>query len=145
VLVVLEREDEVAYRSFRNLPEVQLVLVDELNAYDVLCNDWLVFTRSTLPGQAGSADARGQAAAVTEPSLGEAPTASETPPEPAAAPEPVAEVEAPEPGPAGNAGAAVLAPEPVETESSAHAAPEHPVPGSDDPGSVTGPAVGDVT
>jgi hypothetical protein len=28
-----------------------LLLRGELNAYDVLCNDWVVFTRSTLPGQ----------------------------------------------------------------------------------------------
>jgi large subunit ribosomal protein L4 len=49
VLVVLDRDDEVAYRSFRNLPDVQLILSGELNAYDVLCNDWVVFTRATLP------------------------------------------------------------------------------------------------
>jgi hypothetical protein len=28
---------------------VQLLLVGELNAYDVLCNDWIVFTNETLP------------------------------------------------------------------------------------------------
>jgi large subunit ribosomal protein L4 len=28
---------------------VQLLLANELNAYDVLCNDWVVFTRATLP------------------------------------------------------------------------------------------------
>lgn len=55
-LVVLADTDEVAAKSFRNLPEVQLVLARELNAYDVLCNDWVVFTRATLPG-AASADA----------------------------------------------------------------------------------------
>ena len=50
VLVVLAREDERAYKSFRNLTGVDLVLVPELNAYDVLCSDWVVFTRATLPG-----------------------------------------------------------------------------------------------
>ena len=50
VLVVLSRSDEEAYRSFRNLPDVQLILTGELNAYDVLCNDWIVFTSETLPG-----------------------------------------------------------------------------------------------
>ena len=35
--------------SFRNLPEVQLIAPGELNAYDVLCNDWIVFTEDTLP------------------------------------------------------------------------------------------------
>ena len=38
-------------RSFReravgNLPDVQLLLAGELNAYDVLCNDWVVFGRA---------------------------------------------------------------------------------------------------
>jgi large subunit ribosomal protein L4 len=50
VLVVLGREDEVAYKAFRNLPEIQPILVSELNAYDVLVNEWVVFTRATLPG-----------------------------------------------------------------------------------------------
>jgi len=49
VLLVLGRDDEVAYKAFRNLPEVQALLVDELNAYDVLCNEWIVFTKATLP------------------------------------------------------------------------------------------------
>jgi large subunit ribosomal protein L4 len=57
VLVVLSREDEDAYKSFRNLTEVQLLLVGELNAYDVLCNDWVVFTSETLPGTAVSGPA----------------------------------------------------------------------------------------
>ncbi len=50
-LVVLARTDEGAYRSFRNLPGIQLILATELNAYDILCNDWVVFTRETLPGE----------------------------------------------------------------------------------------------
>ena len=55
VLVVHERSDEAAKKSFRNLPAVQLCEVAELNAYDVLCNDWIVFTRATLPGGAEEA------------------------------------------------------------------------------------------
>jgi len=50
VLIVLARHDEEAYKSFRNLPDVQLLLAGELNAYDILCNDWIVFTTETLPG-----------------------------------------------------------------------------------------------
>jgi large subunit ribosomal protein L4 len=50
VLVVLARTDEEAYKSFRNLPGVQLMLAGELNAYDILCNDWIVFSAHTLPG-----------------------------------------------------------------------------------------------
>jgi large subunit ribosomal protein L4 len=51
ILIVLDRDrDHDAYRSFRNLPHVQLLLSGELNAYDILCNDWVVFARSTVPG-----------------------------------------------------------------------------------------------
>jgi len=49
-LLVLSREDERAYKSFRNIGEAYLVLVGELAAYDVVCSDWLVFSRQTLPG-----------------------------------------------------------------------------------------------
>ncbi len=49
VLVVVPRDDQAATKSFRNLPEVQLIAPGELNAYDVLCNDWIVFTTDTLP------------------------------------------------------------------------------------------------
>jgi large subunit ribosomal protein L4 len=48
VLVVLERENTNAALSFRNIPEIQLCQAGELNAYDVLCNDWVVFTQASL-------------------------------------------------------------------------------------------------
>ena len=48
-LVVLGPEEHVAAKSFRNLPEVHVLAVGELNAYDVLCSDWVVFTEATLP------------------------------------------------------------------------------------------------
>ncbi len=54
LLVVLDRDQEVAYKSLRNLPEVQVILPGELNAYDVLCNDWIVFTEANLPGAANA-------------------------------------------------------------------------------------------
>ena len=50
VLVVLGRDDDNARKSFRNLVGVGTILASELNAYDVLCSDWVVFTRATLPG-----------------------------------------------------------------------------------------------
>ncbi|HVX22537.1 MAG TPA: 50S ribosomal protein L4 [Acidimicrobiales bacterium] len=50
VLVVLSDDDMVAERSFGNLPQVQTVLEGELSAYDILRNDWVVFTDRTLPG-----------------------------------------------------------------------------------------------
>jgi large subunit ribosomal protein L4 len=52
VLIVLDRDDAVAARSFRNLPEVQLIETGELNAYDVLVNDYVVFTQANLPTSA---------------------------------------------------------------------------------------------
>ncbi|MET0145863.1 MAG: 50S ribosomal protein L4 [Ilumatobacteraceae bacterium] len=48
-LVVIDRFDGPTALSFRNLPDVQLIKVGELNAYDVLCNDWIVFEQSLLP------------------------------------------------------------------------------------------------
>jgi large subunit ribosomal protein L4 len=50
VMVVLSGDDENAWLSFRNLPHVHCLMAGELNAYDVLCADWVVFTRGTLPG-----------------------------------------------------------------------------------------------
>ncbi len=57
VMIVVDRTDEVTIKSFRNLTGVQLVEVGELNAYDVLVNDWVVFTPDTLPGSAPAVDA----------------------------------------------------------------------------------------
>ena len=49
VLLVIDREEQIAWKSFRNLGErVQIILPEELNAYDVLVNDWLVFSAPTL-------------------------------------------------------------------------------------------------
>ncbi len=50
VLLVLGDEDGYTERSFGNLPDVQTMVVGELNAYDILCNDWIVFTDATVPG-----------------------------------------------------------------------------------------------
>ena len=55
VLVVVGVEDLVASKSFRNLPEVHVLLNLELNAYDVLCSDYVVFTTATLPSTAPNA------------------------------------------------------------------------------------------
>ena len=47
-LVVLSREDVVAQRSIRNLAGVEVLYVDQLNAYDVLKSDDIVFTAAAL-------------------------------------------------------------------------------------------------
>ena len=49
VLVVLGDEDFDAALSFRNLPHVTLVAKGELNAYDIIKSDWVLFTDETLP------------------------------------------------------------------------------------------------
>lgn len=49
VMVVVDRSDDLASKSFRNIRNVQVVQTNELNAYDILCNDWLVFTKASLP------------------------------------------------------------------------------------------------
>ncbi|HWD51063.1 MAG TPA: 50S ribosomal protein L4 [Acidimicrobiales bacterium] len=73
VLVVLGDEDGYADRSFGNLPEIQRLVVGELNAYDILVNDWVVFTDATLPGGAGA-----PSATDAEPEAAEAAAGSET-------------------------------------------------------------------
>jgi large subunit ribosomal protein L4 len=49
-LVVVDIDDTNTIKSFLNLPEVQLIESRELNAYDVLCSDYIVFSHATLPG-----------------------------------------------------------------------------------------------
>jgi large subunit ribosomal protein L4 len=45
-LVVLDRGDEVTWLSLRNVADVQLLAVDQLNTYDVLLSDDVVFTKA---------------------------------------------------------------------------------------------------
>jgi large subunit ribosomal protein L4 len=52
VLVVLNPDDTAAWLSFRNLGRVHLITPGELNTYDVLVNDYVVFTADTLPASA---------------------------------------------------------------------------------------------
>jgi large subunit ribosomal protein L4 len=49
VLVVIGRDDAAAALSFRNLPNVHVISPGELNTYDVLCNDWVIFSKEVLP------------------------------------------------------------------------------------------------
>jgi len=55
VLVVLEDLNENAWRSFRNLPEAHVVTVDQLNVYDILARDWMLFTKAALEALNGRA------------------------------------------------------------------------------------------
>jgi large subunit ribosomal protein L4 len=54
VLVVLDRGDDVAYRSMRNIEGV--VVNGQLNPYDVLWSDTVVFTSGTLDAATGAKD-----------------------------------------------------------------------------------------
>jgi large subunit ribosomal protein L4 len=46
ILIVLTREEAVAWLSLRNLGDVSIVAPDQLNTYDVLISDHLVFTQT---------------------------------------------------------------------------------------------------
>jgi large subunit ribosomal protein L4 len=48
VLVVLHRDDEVGWKSLRNVAHVHLLTPDQLNTYDVLVADVVVFTKDAL-------------------------------------------------------------------------------------------------
>lgn len=65
ILVVLGDDDDVAAKSFRNLPEVHLLPASQLNPYDVLCADWIVFSQATLPGSRPAEPAAAPASEVT--------------------------------------------------------------------------------
>jgi large subunit ribosomal protein L4 len=67
VLVVVTREQEAVAKSFRNLIDIHVIEFGELNAYDVLCNDWIVFSRESLPEGLGTTDTKTAAAAEPEP------------------------------------------------------------------------------
>ncbi len=55
-LIVLEPTDVAAWKSFRNLQSVHVLTPGELNTYDVLVSDYVVFTEATLPSSAPAGD-----------------------------------------------------------------------------------------
>src|SRR5579862_911832 len=48
VLVVAHRDDEITWKSLRNVPRVHVLAEDQLNTYDVLASDHVVFTEQAL-------------------------------------------------------------------------------------------------
>ena len=48
VLVVCHRDDEITWKSLRNVPRVHVLTEDQLNVYDVLASDHVVFTEQAL-------------------------------------------------------------------------------------------------
>jgi large subunit ribosomal protein L4 len=68
VLVVAERSDELTWKSVRNLPTVHLLEPGQLNTYDVLISDDVVFTQGALEafltGPAAGKSAKGAASSI---------------------------------------------------------------------------------
>jgi len=48
MLLVLDRSEDAAWRSMRNIVDVHLIVPDQLNTYDVLISDDVVFTKTAL-------------------------------------------------------------------------------------------------
>jgi large subunit ribosomal protein L4 len=48
ILVVTEHDDELSWKSLRNVQFVHLLAEDQLNTYDVLASDYVVFTKAAL-------------------------------------------------------------------------------------------------
>ena len=66
VLIVLERNDDQTWKSLRNVDGVHLLVEDQLNTYDVLVADDVVFTEGALQTYVKRATGLGTAAAVEE-------------------------------------------------------------------------------
>jgi len=67
LLVVLDRDDDVSWLSLRNVPSVHLLVVDQLNTYDVLVSDDVIFTKDAFDAfVAGPVTGKGAKAVATE-------------------------------------------------------------------------------
>jgi large subunit ribosomal protein L4 len=89
VLAVLHRDEDLAWLSLRNAAGVHAIAVDQLNAYDVLVNDAVVFTSAALQAYvSGPATGRSAKAVATESELSDAELVAPEllPPDDAAAP-----------------------------------------------------------
>jgi large subunit ribosomal protein L4 len=68
VLVVMHRDDEVTWKSLKNVNGVHLLTEDQLNTYDVLASDHVVFTEQALEAfVARTAEGRGGAGGRVSP------------------------------------------------------------------------------
>ena len=66
LLVVLSRDEQAALLSVRNLADVHILFADQLNTYDVLCADDVVFSQAALERFLAGPAAAVKAAAVTD-------------------------------------------------------------------------------
>lgn len=70
VLVILSRSEDIAWRSLRNADDMHLLVPDQLNAYDILKSDDLVFTQAAINDfLAGPAKGKGTTAVARESEL----------------------------------------------------------------------------
>ena len=67
LLLVLERGDEVSWKSARNLEGVHVLAADQLNTYDVLCADDVVFTQGAFDAFVTAATATRKPGTVATP------------------------------------------------------------------------------
>ena len=58
VLIVLDRDDELSEKSVRNIKTVHVLTFDQLNAYDVLVSDDIVFTKAAFEAFVASKNAK---------------------------------------------------------------------------------------
>jgi large subunit ribosomal protein L4 len=75
LLLVLTRDEDVNWVSARNLPNVHILAPDQLNTYDVLVNDDVVFSRSALDAFLAGPIRGGAKAVARESEVTEAPKA----------------------------------------------------------------------
>ncbi|MEV5001360.1 50S ribosomal protein L4 [Nocardioides sp. LML1-1-1.1] len=80
-LVVLERADSLTWLSLRNAPEVHIVAVDQLNTYDVLASDDVVFSKAAFDAlvAGGATEATEATEAPAPAALADVPAAAELP------------------------------------------------------------------
>jgi large subunit ribosomal protein L4 len=76
-LVVLERSDAVTWLSLRNAHEVHIVAVDQVNTYDVLASDDIVFTRGAYDAFVGGSSASAPVTVVETPAAEAEPAEAE--------------------------------------------------------------------
>ncbi|MGL5819303.1 MAG: 50S ribosomal protein L4 [Phycicoccus sp.] len=112
LLVVLDRSDIASLKSVRNLENVHVLAVDQLNTYDVLCADDVVFTKAAFDTFVGAVPATETTEKVVEPA-----TAAEVdePATAAKADEPVEAAKADEPVEAAKTTGAAKTDEPART------------------------------
>jgi large subunit ribosomal protein L4 len=72
VLINIDRDDDVSALSLRNVPDVHLIYVDQINTYDVLVSDHVLFTSAALEVfLAGPVKGRSVKAVATESEVAE--------------------------------------------------------------------------